>query len=93
MKRLRSTNSYLSLKETNFEHTVTKLKQNIENLKKQVTAVEIENKKISENLKDVTVEIDYLRLLINDNIQRELQLFDTDKRMYTEQTQERVLNC
>jgi chaperonin cofactor prefoldin len=44
----------LSLIETNFEHTVTKLKENIENLKKQVTAVEIENKNISENLKDVT---------------------------------------
>ena len=54
MKRLRSKHSYMSLKDTNFEHTVTKLKQNIENLKKQVTAVEIENKKISENLKDVT---------------------------------------
>ena len=80
----------MSLKITNFEHTVTKLKENIENLKKQVTAVEIENKKISENLKDVTVENDYLRLLINDNIQRELQLFDTDKRMYTDQTQECV---
>ena len=71
-------------------NTVTKLKQNIENLKIQVTAVEIENKKISENLKDVTVENDYLRLLINDNNHRELQLFNTDERMYTEQTQECV---
>ena len=61
-----------------------------EELKLKMQDLDNKLKNLQKQFSDEREENEYLRLLINDNIIRDIQLFDENKMLYSEQTQECV---
>jgi len=62
----------------------------IEKLKLKMQYLDNKLKNLQKAFRDEREENEYLRLLINDNINRDIQLFEENNMLYSEQTQECV---
>lgn len=88
MKRLMSQNSYYRKKNTKLETCYMEVRNCNEKLKLKMQDLDNKLKNLQKQFSDEREENEYLRLLINDNINRDIQLFDENKMLYSEQTQE-----
>ena len=90
LKRVRAEKSYLFKENKEYESEISNIQTR--NCALENTATYLKNQLVnSKQFKiDVTEENEYLRLLINDNEQKKLNLYDEHHRSYTKETQECV---
>ena len=90
LKRIRSQNIYLNSINRNKIAKFDALKAQNNELRDQIENLHNELFSLRDKFKDEREENDYLRLLISDNVDKPINLYDEKSRIYTKETQKCV---
>lgn len=90
LKRIRSQNIYINSINRNKIAKFDALKAQNNELRDQIENLQNELFSLRDKFKDEREENDYLRLLISDNMDKPINLYDEKSRIYTKETQKCV---